>query len=86
MPSHSPYESAESYARGEISRNELIYRLTSWHYLPSETRTTGLHDSLLNFVPGSFDEVAAAFDDELIDEETYTLAHDALRAQNAEGG
>lgn len=81
MPNPAPYESAESYARGEISRDELIHRLTTWRYLPSETRTTGLHDDLLNVVPGSFDDIHAAIDDGLIDDEIYTLVIEALRFQ-----
>lgn len=81
MLNSAPYESAESYARGDISRDELIHRLTTWRYLPSETRTIGLHDDILNVIPGSFDEIEAASLDGLIDEEIYTFAHDALRSQ-----
>ncbi|KZX22355.1 hypothetical protein EV639_104264 [Rathayibacter tanaceti] len=83
MTGPGPYEAAESYRCGAISREELVQILTTWRYVPGEQRTAGLHDDLLNFVPGSFDEVAAAFDGELIDGELYDIAHEALRSQNA---
>ncbi|PPF66465.1 hypothetical protein C5C18_08730 [Rathayibacter tritici] len=83
MTGPGPYEAAESYRCGEISRDELVQILTTWRYVPSEQRTAGLHDDLLNFVPGSFDEVEAAFDDELIDEALYSIALEALRTQIA---
>lgn len=75
------YAAAERYARGEISREEIILTFTSWHYVAAETRTAGLHDDLLNFVPGSFDDVQAALVDGLIDHGIYSAALGALRAQ-----
>jgi hypothetical protein len=81
MTGPGPYEAAESYRCGAISREELVQILTTWRYVPGEQRTAGLHDDLLNFVPGSFDEVEAAFMDELIDEALYEIAHEALRTQ-----
>lgn len=86
MPGQTPYDSAESYARGEISRDDLIHLLTTWRYLPSETRTTGLHDDLLNTVSGSFDDVEAAITDGLIDDKIYTRAHEAFLTQMRERG
>ncbi|OUE30125.1 hypothetical protein BFL35_11370 [Clavibacter michiganensis] len=83
MTGPGPYEAAESYRCGAISREELVQILTTWRYVPNEHRTAGLHDDLLNTVPGSFDEIEAAFDDELIDEALYDIALDALRAQVA---
>lgn len=79
----SPYHVAERYSRGEITRDQVIDALTHWEYVPAETKTQGLHDDLLNYVPGSFDDVEAASLDELIDEEIYTAALDALKAQTA---
>jgi hypothetical protein len=52
--------------------------LTTWRYVPGEQRTAGLHNDLLNTVPGSFDEVEAAFTDELIDGALYSPALNAL--------
>jgi hypothetical protein len=83
MTGPGPYEAAESYRCGEISRDELVRILTTWRYVPGEQRTAGLHDDLLNTVPGSFDEVEAAFMDELIDEALYSIALEALRTQIA---
>jgi hypothetical protein len=37
--------------------DELIHLLTTWRFLPGETRTIGVHDDLLNTVSGSFDDV-----------------------------
>lgn len=77
----SPYHVAERYSRGEITRDQVIEALTHWEYVPAELKTEGLHDDLLNYVPGSFDDVEAASLDELIDEEIYTAALNALKAQ-----
>jgi len=79
----SPYHVAERYSRGEISRDQVIAALTRWEYVPAEMKTEGLHDDLLNYVPGSFDDVEAAALDDLIDGEIYTAALNALKAQTA---
>jgi hypothetical protein len=81
MTGPSPYEAAESHRCGEISREELVQILTTWRYAPGDQRTAGLHDDLLNAVPGSLDEVEAAFMDELIDEALYSSALNALQTQ-----
>lgn len=77
----SPYHVAERYSRGEITREQVIDALTHWEYVPGETKTRGLDDDLLNYVPGSFDDVEAASLDELIDDEIYTAALKGLKAQ-----
>jgi len=77
----SPYDMAERYSRGEISRAEVISALTDWRYVQAETHTGGLHEDVLNYVPGSFDDVQAAALDDLIDDEIYAAALDALKAQ-----
>ncbi|WP_427795413.1 hypothetical protein [Clavibacter nebraskensis] len=56
--------------------------LTTWRYVPGDQRTFGLHDDLLNFVPGSFDEVEAAFTDELIDADLYHIALSTPKQQS----
>lgn len=83
-PLNWPYVVSEQYSRGEISREQLIETLTKRRYLPGETRTTGLDDDLLNYVPGSFDDVEAACLDELIDEEIHTIALEAFIGQGRE--
>ncbi|ROS28464.1 hypothetical protein EDF22_0188 [Rathayibacter sp. PhB127] len=83
MLGRSPYHVAERYSRGEISREQVVEALTTWQYVTAETRTGGLHEDLLNVVAGSFDEVQAASLDDLIDEDVYAAALDALRAQTA---
>jgi hypothetical protein len=84
-PLNWPYVIAEQYSRGEISREQLIDALTAWRYLPGETKTAGLHDDLLNYVPGSFDDIEAAFLDDLINEEIYSISLEALKAQHRQG-
>ncbi|MDN4641788.1 hypothetical protein QCD70_16175 [Agreia sp. PsM10] len=80
-PLNWPYVVSEQYSRGEISREQLIKSLTSWRYLPTELKTTGPDDDLLNYTPGSFDDIEAASLDDLIDDEIYEAAHEALRTQ-----
>jgi hypothetical protein len=77
----SPYAAARLYADGQLSRDALVEVVSSWTYTSNETRTIGLHDDLLNFVPGSFDEVQAAYGEGLIDAPIYEAALGALRAQ-----
>lgn len=79
----TPYHVAERFSRGEISREQVLQALTTWSYLDNETTTEGLHEDLLNYVPGSFDDVQAALLDDLIDEEIYSAALGALKAQTA---
>ncbi len=79
----SPYHAAQRFSRDEITRDQLVEFLTHWPYLDSETKTEGLHDDLLNVVPESFDDVHAALVDDLIDEDIYTAALEALKAQAA---
>jgi len=79
----TPYHVAERFSRGEISREQVLRALTTWSYLDSETKTEGLHEDLLNYVPGSFDDVQAALLDDLIDDEIYSAALGALKAQTA---
>lgn len=79
----SPYDLAQRYSRGEVSRDQIIAALAAWKYMPGETKTEGLHDDLLNYVVGSFDEVEAAYDDELIDDEIYESALRGLKSQHA---
>ncbi|MGA1836419.1 hypothetical protein VD659_05740 [Herbiconiux sp. 11R-BC] len=81
-PLNWPYVVCEQYSRGEISREQLIEALTAWRYLPGQTKTAGLHDDLLNDIPGSFDDIEAASLDDLIDDEIYSIALEALKAQH----
>lgn len=80
----SPYQVAELYSCGEISRDQVIAALTHREYAEGETRTTGLHDELLNYVPRSFDDVEAASLDGLIDDEIFAAALVALRLRRTE--
>jgi hypothetical protein len=82
----SPYQVAQRYSRGEISRKQVIDALARWHYLPAERKTQGIHDDLLNYTPGSFDDVEAASMDELIDEEIYAAALVGLRSRAPQPG
>lgn len=66
----SPYEVAERYAAGQITRDQLVAELGSWDYVPQD-RARGLDDDVLVYRQGSFDEVERAADDGLIDDEAY---------------
>jgi hypothetical protein len=65
----SPYEIAQRFAVGEISREEVIDQLARWEYAP-QSRTDG-YDSLLVDPPGTFEEVSKALSDGLLDDATY---------------
>ncbi len=79
----TPYQAAERYQRGELTREELIDALAHWDYVDWNSKTTGLHDDLLVTVSGSFDDVLAALDDGLIDEEIYEIVYGRLEAARA---
>jgi hypothetical protein len=72
----TPYEIAQRYAAGELTKTQLIDELTRWEY-PDSMVTDG-YDSLLIDVPGSFDDVERALQDKLIDGETYDEILEAL--------
>lgn len=65
----TPYEIAQRFAIGEITREQLIDQLARWEYAP-QSRTDG-YDSLLVDPPGTFEEVVKAANDGLIDGVTY---------------
>lgn len=50
------------------SREDLIRELQQWRYVPEPQSSLMLHEDLINFVPGSFDEVTDASLDGQIDE------------------
>lgn len=75
-----PYRLAKLYALGYLSRDDLIRELQQWRYVKEPQSSLPLHEDLINFVPGSFDEVQSALDDGLIDQAIYVLALDALRS------
>lgn len=66
----SPYEIAQRYAAGDIDRTQLVEELTRWKY-PPRPLTDGPYDDLLFLPEGSFEDVGQAFDEGLIDMETY---------------
>jgi hypothetical protein len=73
----SPFDVAQRYSRGEITRDQVIEALTTWPYAhrdlsPEEPRS--IH-------AGSIDDVHAAALDGLIDEEVYRLALEAFTAE-----
>lgn len=76
-----PYRLAKWYALGYLSREDLIRELQQWRYVSEPQSSLMLHEDLINFVPGSFDEVTDASLDGLIDEEIYHLAMRAWKAQ-----
>jgi hypothetical protein len=71
----SPYEVAQRYAAGLLTRDQLIDELSRWRYRPQD-RTDGWDDLVLT-VPGSFDDVITAARHGLIDDEAYDAVLDA---------
>jgi transcriptional regulator with XRE-family HTH domain len=67
----TPYEIAQRYSVGELSREQLIEELSRWEYAPGQV--TNGYDDLLFDVPGSFDDVVRALNDGLIDDDTYEI-------------
>jgi hypothetical protein len=64
----TPYEIAQRFDAGEISRDQLVDELARWNYSPDEPDdgqdwTTGRNSS--------FDGVTRAHRDDLIDDDTY---------------
>lgn len=75
----SPYEIAQRYAAGELTRDQVIDELTRWPYDPSPT--TDGWDSLIVDVPGTHTkaELVQALDDGLLEEDTYDAIGEATR-------
>jgi transcriptional regulator with XRE-family HTH domain len=70
----SPYEIAERYAAGEITRDQLVDELTRWSYAPS---ASGDGVDWLTYEAGEWNEqVVPALDEGLIDDATYTEIQD----------
>lgn len=67
----SPYEIAQRYAVGELTREQVVDELSRWAY-PPVVRTEGEWDDLLISPPGSWDDVSDALDEGLIDGAIYT--------------
>ena len=67
----SPYEIARAYADGRISREKMVDELKDWPY-DRRSKTDGF-DGLATDPPGAhtFDEVGRAYDERLIDGDTY---------------
>lgn len=74
----TPYEIAQRYAAGDITRDQLLDELTRYPYLP--TPHTDGYDSLLMYEPGMFNDVTRAARDGLIDYEIHD--HLAEHAQH----
>jgi hypothetical protein len=74
----SPYEIAERYSAGEITREQLVEELVRWEYRPARA-TDGL--DWMTGDSGEFSEtVGRALDEGLIDDATYD---EVLRAHAA---
>jgi hypothetical protein len=65
----TPYEVAQAYADGRITRAETLDVLGAWKYAPQDT--TDGYDSLLVHGPGTTNEIARARRANLIDWDLY---------------
>jgi transcriptional regulator with XRE-family HTH domain len=64
----SPYEIAERYAAGELTREQVVDELARWPYTPADP---GDGVDWMTYDPGTFDDVVRARRDGLLDTETY---------------
>ncbi|WP_431838587.1 hypothetical protein [Cellulomonas sp. Y8] len=64
----TPYEVAERYAAGEITREQVVDELARWPYTPGD-RGDGF--DWTTYDPGTFEDVTRARRDGLLDSETY---------------
>jgi hypothetical protein len=74
----TPYDIAERYARGEISRDELIAQLVDFDYKPQDRIPDDMSVDIAEYVDGSWDDVERAAHDHLIDYEIYGIVQDAI--------
>ena len=72
----SPYEIAQRYSAGEMTREQTIDELSRWQYVPAP-RTDG-YDWLTDDPDGTWDEVRRALSDGLLDAEMYTAVQDRI--------
>ena len=75
----SPYQIAQRYARGELSRDEVIRRLAEYDYLPQDTIPDDMTVDVAEHVEGSWDDVERAAGDKLIDYEIYETVLRSVR-------
>lgn len=75
-----PYEVCQRHAVGELTREQLIDELTRWDYATVAVGEHDYFDDLRFSTPGSFGDVAQAFDDGLIDAEAYDAVLEAVAA------
>ncbi|MGB4762340.1 MAG: hypothetical protein WBP12_03215 [Candidatus Saccharimonas sp.] len=76
----TPLEICEQYAAGELTRAELIEKLSTYPYAPSD-RTDG-YDTLLVDPPGAWSELEQAIMRDLIDFDVYEDVLTAIRRVN----
>ncbi|MEN2741674.1 hypothetical protein ABCS02_28140 [Microbacterium sp. X-17] len=79
----SPYEAALRYSRGQLTRDQVVYLLSSWPYRSWNSRTRGEQDDVLATVNGSFDDLIAAHSAGLLDDDLYDEIADALERKAA---
>jgi DNA-binding transcriptional regulator YdaS (Cro superfamily) len=82
--SATPFEVAERYAAGLISREQMRSELGGWDYAPREL-TAGQHDDVGVEDEASFDGVLRAARYGLIDDDDYEAILDAYEARAAAG-
>lgn len=73
-----PYEIAQRYAAGELTREQVVDELVRWQYEPMP-RTDGW-DDLLVIEPGTFEDVAQARRHGLIEDSVYDEVWQRRRA------
>lgn len=78
-----PYEIAQRYAAGELSREQLVEELSRWEYRPHDP---GDGYDWTTYEPGEWDEtVGRALDDGLLDDATYRLIQRRVKSLRPAG-
>jgi len=80
--SASPYEVAQRYAAGYLTRDQMIDELSRWDYAP-QPGPQGWDDLVLE-VAGSTEEVGRAFDQGLIDADAHDQVARAAAARRGD--
>lgn len=75
------YEICQRYSVGELTREQVLDELKRWEYVVPEPGEHDYFDDLRFDTPGSFDDVARAHDDGLIDNEIYDAVLDHVAGE-----
>jgi hypothetical protein len=79
----TPYTIAESYGRGELTREQVIQALIDYDYLPQDQIPDDMSVDIAMYVEGSWDDMERATGNGLIDSEIYNTVLGAVRERES---